>query len=311
MGRSAAEVFGADVFENRVKRYLDACFQGETVQYEMKYSDPELGEKDLFVSYFPVRGSRGVTEVASIIQDITERKQAEAALEIREERFRSVVQTAHDAIVSINSFGEIVFCNNAVESVFGYTAGELIGRPLALLMPERFREAHARGVSRVISTGESRAIGQALELVGLKKDGIEIPVELSLANWSTKEGTYFTGIIRDITDRKRQEIELARSRAELEQTNRYLEDATARAQDMAAQAEVANAAKSEFLATMSHEIRTPMNGVIGMIGLLLDTNLDNDQRHYAEIVRKSGESLLALLSDILDFAEIFALKLIE
>jgi PAS domain S-box-containing protein len=110
------------------------------------------------------------------------------------------------------------------------------------------------------------------------------------------------GIVADITERKQAE-------AELRETNRNLEEATARAESMAAQAEQATRAKSEFLANMSHEIRTPMNGVIGMTGLLLDTELNEEQRRYAEIVRSSGESLLAILNDILDFSKIEAGKL--
>jgi len=138
------------------------------------------------------------------------------ALEHSEERFRSVVETAGDAIISVDSQGHIVFCNKSAELTFGYSLDELVGRPLTFIMPERFREAHQEAMDRVVSTGKSNIIGRAAEMAGLRKDGSEFPIELSLATWGTREGIFFTGIIRDVTERKKAEEALRRSRDELE-----------------------------------------------------------------------------------------------
>ncbi len=136
-----------------------------------------------------------------------------------EERFRSVVETANDAIISIDSSGNIVFWNHAAETMFGYSADEVVGKLITIIMPERFREAHKNGMNQVVSTGKSNVIGRTVEVVGLRKDGSEFPLELSLALWKIREGTFFTGIIRDITERKQAEEEIGRQNKELEARN--------------------------------------------------------------------------------------------
>jgi PAS domain S-box-containing protein len=118
-----------------------------------------------------------------------------------EGRFRTVAQTASDAIITIDRRGSITFWNKAAETIFGYTADEAIGEPLILIMPERFRAAHQSGVERVVSVREARVLGQTVEMVGLGKDGREFPVELSLSSWTIGGEVFFTGIVRDVTER--------------------------------------------------------------------------------------------------------------
>jgi PAS domain S-box-containing protein len=138
------------------------------------------------------------------------------SLEASEQRFRSTAQSAGDAVISINTQGKIIFWNSAAEKIFGYSKDEILCKEITLLMPERFRQAHQNGMNRVISTGKSNLMGKTYEMVGLRKDSHEFPVELSISSWKTKDELFFTGIVRDITERKIMEDELKRSHDELE-----------------------------------------------------------------------------------------------
>ncbi|MBI3810616.1 MAG: PAS domain S-box protein [Nitrospirae bacterium] len=133
-------------------------------------------------------------------QEIAERKQAE-------EKFRAVAENANDAIVTADRDGHIIYFNKGAERTFGYSVSDAVGRPLTLLMPERFHDAHRQGFKRFLSNGEARVVGKTVELVGRGKNGTEFPVELSLASWKAGGETFFTGILRDITERKQAEEE--------------------------------------------------------------------------------------------------------
>jgi PAS domain S-box-containing protein len=137
---------------------------------------------------------------------------AEQALTASEERFRSLVDSATDSIVLADQEGRIVSWNRAASQLFGYRDEEVYGRPLTMLMPTRYRHAHQRGLVRLRESGRPRLLGQLVELEGLRKDGSEFPLELSLATWKTEEGSFYSGIIRDITQRRRAEDILDRLR---------------------------------------------------------------------------------------------------
>ncbi len=131
--------------------------------------------------------------------------QAEEDLSASEERFRAVVGATPDAVLLADYNGVVILWNQAAARLFGYTEEEVIGQPLTLLMPLRYREAHQAGMTRLEATGEARVMGRTVELHGLKKDGTEFPLELSLGSGKNSGRTFFSGIIRDITNRKQAE----------------------------------------------------------------------------------------------------------
>lgn len=134
-----------------------------------------------------------------------ERARMDRSLREREEQFRSVVEAATDAIVLADHQGRMVSVNNAAQRLFGYTTEEMLGKPLTLLMPVRYRTAHQQGLERLRTTGESRVIGRTVELHGLRKDGSEFPLSLSLGTWAAQGEHFFSGIMRDITEQKKTE----------------------------------------------------------------------------------------------------------
>ena len=137
---------------------------------------------------------------------------AEHALHESEARFKSLVEAATDSIVLADHNGHILSWNRAAANLFGYTDDEVRGKSLSILMPPRHRAAHDRGLARVRDTGQTRLIGRLVELEGLRKDGSEFPLELSLAMWKSDEAVFYSGIIRDITQRRRAEEILDRLR---------------------------------------------------------------------------------------------------
>lgn len=146
--------------------------------------------------------------VADTIALGIQQKHTEKLLRESEERFRTIVQTATDAIILADSSGNIISWNKGAQSIFGYSEEKVFGKPIIPLVPERYRDAHIRGMERMQVTGMEKIISKTIEVHGLRKDGSEFPMELSISNWKTGKGTFCTAIIRDITVRKRMEEEL-------------------------------------------------------------------------------------------------------
>ena len=232
-----------------------------------------------------------------------ERTEVEAALHENEARIRLIIETALDAVITTDHTGRITEWNTQAEQVFGWTALEAIGRELAeTIISSSDRASYREYVRRLLDPSDASIPNVLVELLGLRRDGLEFPIEIAMRPLPIEGSLIFSAFIRDITSRKEAERALQGYAQQLESINRQLDAALT-------DAKAATDAKSSFLATMSHEIRTPMNGVIGMTSLLLDTPLTDEQREYAETVRTCGDHLLTILNDILDFSKIEAGKL--
>ncbi len=216
---------------------------------------------------------------------LSKREQEEALLTARESeaRYKSVIENVIDGIVLIDTKGTIISCNSELQKIFGFHEEELIGHKVNLLMPPDESSEHDHHLSRYIETGKAKIIGVGRELKGRRKDGTIFPVDLGISEIHEHGKQQFVGVIRDITERKKIELTLIESRE---------------------QAEAALKAKSEFLAMMSHELRTPLNGVIGMVQLMRDSGLNEEQLEQLSVINDSSHALLTIIDEILDLTKI-------
>jgi PAS domain S-box-containing protein len=307
--------------EDRIEELLGRLRLGERVEHFETIRKHKTGRKVIVsLSLSPIRDAQGtIIGIAKIARDITERKEAKEALadsELRlrmmseqeaharadvlaERRFRELIEHAPDAILQIDTTGKIIVANNTAVSMFGYTQEELLGSSVDRLVPEASRAAHPGHRKAFAAAGVTRPMGQGLDLRARRKDGTEVPVEISLSPVKTDQGIYTTAAIRDVTERKRIEAQVRL----LEKG--YLQELEARKEE----AERLNRLKSEFLASMSHELRTPLHTIIGFSELLAEESegpLNEEQRRFLGHIHRDSEHLLALINDVLDFSRIEA-----
>ncbi len=170
---------------------------------------------DVIVAGSPIFVEDELIGLVALYTDITERKQAEEALWTSEKRFRSIAETASDAIIIFDSHENIFFWNQAARVIFGYPGGETAGKLLSSIMTQEFWRVFRREMKQVIETGESDLLDKPVEVTGFRRDGTEFPLELSLATWTTRGETFFTAIARDITARKQAEEALKQRAAQM------------------------------------------------------------------------------------------------
>jgi len=261
--------------------------ENEPISLEFSGSRSELGSSGTIL----ILTIRNITSLLLSREDLRKAKNSlEARVKERTDellslsnRYKSILSEAVEAIITIDHHGIMQSFNPAAEKIFGYTEKEAVGQNVNILMPSPNHEIHDQFIRNYLTSGTKKIIGIGREVIGIRRNGQSVPLDLAVSETRAGSDIFFTGMMRDISVRKEAEAVLENAKYEAEQANKV---------------------KSDFLARMSHEIRTPMNAILGMAELLQETSLNSEQEQYIAIFRGAGKHLLSIINDLLDLEKI-------
>jgi two-component system, LuxR family, sensor kinase FixL len=279
-------------FEN----YRAAVLQGIHPPREVVFSlITKSGKKVTVEGFLSSKSGNGHPQYTrAIFRDITTKIENEARLEAynkelkeREFNLQQLLYFAPDAIIAINAEGNIGFWNPKAEQVFGWSSEEVMGRSLSeTIIPAQYREAHNQGMKRFLSTGKAQVIGRSIEVSALNKKGDEFYVSLTISSAIQEGKTIFIAFLRDISEQKRNELELDKKRSELEQTNQHLE---------------------QFAHVASHDMKEPIRKISLYTQMLMDdgeNNLTPGFRDHLEKIRKAASRLSQMVEGVLNYSQV-------